>query len=241
MTEISRPSMNPAVSPRFYELDATKFEKMCRDLLAQEPSVGPCYLHGQMGEGDKGVDLKVLCRDGDGVEVGQCKCYRMLGPADIRKIAADFFKHKDHWQSQKVRRFVLFTACDLEKVNQHTAIAEVRARFIAEGIVFEAWDARILRDKLAPHGEIVYRYTRSPEWVAEICGPDKVAAAIAAQAPLLRSVSQPLSSVQVAEMFRKQGFYHPADYSSEGLCGTIPGSFRHDYQQRRIGGETLIL
>ncbi len=50
MSKISRPSMNPAHPPRFYELPWPDFEELCRDLLAEEPT------------GEKGVDLKAFRR-----------------------------------------------------------------------------------------------------------------------------------------------------------------------------------
>lgn len=235
MSRISGPAMNPSHPPRFYELDPWTFENLCRDLLAEEPTVATCYLHGQRGEGDMGVDLRALRRDEDGLEVGQCKCYRELQSHQIRKAADDFFNHIDYWLARSVRRFILIVACDLISLKLQEAIDAATKRFRAHGIAFEAWDARILQQKLAAHRKIVYRYVRSRDLVTEICGVE------AAQMSLLRSEPRPLSTHLVAEMFREHGFHHPADYSKERLCSAITGSLVHDYQACTVGGETLIL
>lgn len=235
MSRISGPPMSPAHPPRFYELDPLRFEVLCRDLLAKEPTVAVCHLHGQRGESDKGVDLKATRRDGDGLEVGQCKCRRELQPHEIRQITEEFFFNIDYWQMQSVRRFILIVACELVSLKLHEAVDAATKQFRAQGISFEVWDAWILRQKLAPHPEIVYRYVKSQDLVAEICGME------AAQMPRLRSQPRPLSVHMVSEMFRERGFHHPGDYSKEGLCGAMTGSLSHDYQQCMTHGEMFIL
>jgi hypothetical protein len=107
---------------------------------------------------------------GDGSEVGQCKCYQDFPPAEIRQASDEFFKLLAYWQQRKVKRFLLFVACDLDRTQQQDEIAKQAERLIEHGIEYEAWSANTLRLKLAPYPDIVLRHTQSEYWVTNICG-----------------------------------------------------------------------
>jgi hypothetical protein len=106
-----RPRMNPSLNPTFYELDADKFQYLCCDVFARQSGIATCDVYGTRGQKQRGIDLLARRIGGDGIEVGQCKCYTDFPPAKIRQASDEFFKHLEYWRQQNVRRFTLFVAC----------------------------------------------------------------------------------------------------------------------------------
>ena len=163
--------MNPSLPPRFHELDEYTFQDLCCDLFAEEESLASCDAYGVRGQTQLGIDLLAPRRDGDGNEVAQCKCCEALSVGDIDKASDKFLEHLDHWTERKVRRFVLIAACPLERAQQQEAVQRQRTRFAQHGIAYEAWSARTLRQKLAPHRAIAERHINSRDMVDNVCGP----------------------------------------------------------------------
>jgi hypothetical protein len=164
------PRMNPSLSPPFYELDDYTFQYLCRDLLAKQPGIATCDVYGVRRQRQRGIDLLAPCDNGITKEVGQCKCYKDIKPVQVREASDEFFENLDYWQKQRVRRFILFVACDLDRTQQQEVVSEQIERFAGYGIKYEAWSASTLRLKLAPHPEIVSRYIGSQDLVENICG-----------------------------------------------------------------------
>ena len=162
--------VNPNFPPNFYELGEYDFEDMCCDVFSVQQGIATCYVYGTRGQKQYGIDLLAHCDDGIHTEVGQCKCYEDFQPRHIRKASEEFLKHIDYWQTQKVRRFILFVGCEVAQTQGQDEILIQRKRFAEHGIRYEAWPPSMLRQKLAPHPEIVYRYLKSQEWVEKICG-----------------------------------------------------------------------
>lgn len=162
---------NPSLHPRFHEMDEYAFQEMCRDLFAEESGIITCDIYGTRGQNQKGIDLLARCDDNTYAEVGQCKCCKNFPPRKIGEASDEFFAHLDYWQQLNVRRFILFVACGLEKTQCQDEIDRQIQRFADYGIRYEAWEARTLRKKLSPYPAIVYRYSRSQEFVEAICGP----------------------------------------------------------------------
>src|SRR4051794_34531365 len=106
------PGLRPGAPPPLHTLGEYPFQELCRDLLDAEPEIAICEIYGTRGETQDGIDLLAHRRNGDGIEVGQCKCYADFPPQEIRKASQDFFDHWDHWSTEDVRRFILFVACD---------------------------------------------------------------------------------------------------------------------------------
>jgi hypothetical protein len=105
------------------------------------------------------------------MEVAQCKCWEEFPPSEIEKASDQFLKHIEFWRKKKVTRFILMVASPLDTIQQQETLDIQRSRFAAEGITYEPWSSRTLRTKLKDHRDIVFRYTRSTEWVEAICGP----------------------------------------------------------------------
>ena len=165
--------MNPGDPSPFYSFDPMVFQELCRDLLEVEDGIRTCEIYGVTGQSQSGIDLLAYTDDGNAVEVGQCKCSVNLKPGEIREAANDFLEHLDLWRGRGVRKYILFVASPLGRREQQDEIARQTKRFAEVGIVFEPWSSRTIRTKLSPHPEIVWRYTRSEEWVKAICGPGR--------------------------------------------------------------------
>ena len=165
-----RPRMNTSLSPPFYELDEYTFQDLCCDLLARQPGIATCDVYGTRAQKQRGIDLLARRSDGEGIEVGQCKCYTDFPPAKIRKASDEFFEHLAYWQQQNVKRFLLFVACNLDRTQQHDTLDEQAKRFAQYGMAYEPWSANTLRLKLSPHLDIAQRHIQSQEWVENICG-----------------------------------------------------------------------
>lgn len=171
LADIMPPGIRPGESPTFHKLGEYVFQDLCRDLFDAEPSVAACGIYGTRGQSQDGIDLLAHREGGDGIEVGQCRCYENYGPAEIRNASDDFFDHWDRWSKEDVKRYILFVACELSRRQQQDEIIRQKRRFAEFGIEYEVWDAAKIRNKLRPHPGIVADYCKPVDhWVRVICG-----------------------------------------------------------------------
>lgn len=166
------PSINPTESPPFHKLDEYTFQKLCCELHGRQPGIATCDVYGTRGQRQRGIDLLAHRRGSMEKEVGQCKCYEDFPPAEIRKASEEFLEHVRYWQQQQVKRFILFVACDLDRTQQQDEICKQKKYLAKYSIEYEAWSARTLRVKLAPHRDIVERHIPTSYWVENICGTE---------------------------------------------------------------------
>lgn len=165
------PGIRPGETPPFHLLGEYVFQDLCRDLFDHEASVSTCDIYGVRGERQDGIDLLGHRRDGNGVEVGQCKCCSKFSKTDITKASDKFFACWDQWSQKNVKRFILFVACDLDRRKQQDEIIKQKARFAKHGIRYEAWSGAKIRNKLRPYQSIVATYCKPADyWLQEICG-----------------------------------------------------------------------
>jgi hypothetical protein len=168
---IMPPGIRPGENPPFHRLGEYIFQDLCRDLFEEEDEIATCSIYGERGQSQDGIDLLSLRKGGDGIEVGQCKCYKNLPPREIRGVSDKFFEHWDRWSKDNVKRFILFVACDLSERKRVDEIIVQRKRFEAVGIAYEPWSATKIRNKLRPHISIVRRYFANADyWIKDICG-----------------------------------------------------------------------
>jgi len=171
------PGINPSESPPYYEMNAYMFQGLCRDLLDKETEITTCDIYGKRGQSQYGIDLLAHRPLNEGIEVGQCKCYKSFPPAEIRKATDEFFKYWEHWSDEHVKRFILFVACDMSDRNQQDEIISQKKCFADKGIAYEAWSAAGITNKIRPYPSIASTYfTGSDYWVNHICGTAPVAA-----------------------------------------------------------------
>ena len=165
------PRMNSSLPPLFRDLQEYPFQELCCDLFEKQEGIATCEIYGVRGQKQFGVDLLAHCKDRSSTEVGQCKCQETITPGQMVQASDNFLLHIQHWKQRRVKRFILFVACDLDNTQQQEEILIQKARFVSEGIVYEAWSSRTLRQKLSPHRDIVSRHISSQEIVNQICGP----------------------------------------------------------------------
>ena len=176
MTGNSIPNMTPGIRPGqvppFHEIGEFVFQDLCRDLFFEEDTIATCDIYGVRGEEQHGIDLIAMRKNGDGIEVGQCKCSRDFPPKQIREVSDKFFEHwENHWSKRDVKRFILFVASGLDTRQRQDEILNQRERFLRYGIVYEVWSAAQIRNKLRPHPTIVGSYCHPAKyWKKEICG-----------------------------------------------------------------------
>lgn len=184
------PGIRSGELPPFHKMDAYRFEELCRDLLGAESSIATCDIYGDPGQAQDGIDLLACRIHSDGIEVGQCKCYEDFPPQEIREASDKFFEHWNHWSEKDVRRFILFVASDLKTRQRQDEVLKQQERFKQVGIVYEAWSAATICNKLRPHPGIVATYLEPRDyWVSIICGT---------ALPVSGYGSQPLDTVQIA-------------------------------------------
>ena len=166
------PGIRPGQVPSFYQIGEFVFQDLCRDLFFEEDTITTCDIYGVRGEEQHGIDLIAMRKNGDGIEVGQCKCSRDFPPKQIREVSDKFFEHwENHWSKRDVKRFILFVASGLDTRQRQDEILNQKECFCKYGIVYEVWSAAQIRNKLRPHPGIVGSYLPSlGSWVEEICG-----------------------------------------------------------------------
>ena len=84
------PGIRPGDLPPFPHLGEYVFQELCRDLLDAEPDTATCEIYGERGQKQDGIDLRAYRKEGNGIVLGQCKCYRDFPPAEIRQASEDF-------------------------------------------------------------------------------------------------------------------------------------------------------
>ncbi|MCB0252761.1 MAG: hypothetical protein KDI55_03460 [Anaerolineae bacterium] len=158
--------------PEYHKLDEFIFQNLCRDLFDSEPGIAFCDVYGERGEAQDGIDLLAYRKGGDGVEVGQCKCYSDFPPYQIRNASDEFFRHWDeHWSHENVKRFILFVACTVSNRPRQNEIRKQKERFAEFGVEYEVWSSPKITNKLRGQRGIVATYLSPPEyWVKVICG-----------------------------------------------------------------------
>jgi len=165
------PGIRSGELPPFHRIGAYRFDELCRDLLGTEPDIAVCDIYGKPGQTQHGIDLLAHRSNGDGIEVGQCKCYEDFPPRKIRAVSDEFLEHWDIWSKRDVKRFVLFVASDLKTRQRQDEILAQGKRFEQVDIVYEAWSAATILNKLRPRPGIVASHLIPREyWVPVICG-----------------------------------------------------------------------
>jgi len=165
------PGIRPGESPQFYKMDEYIFQNLCRDIFDAEPNIVSCDVYGVRGQSQDGIDLLAHRGVGDGIEVGQCKCYRSFSHRQINEVSDEFFKYWDRWSKENVKRFVLFVACDLNQRQQQDEILKQRKCFESYRVAYEVWSAAKIRNKLRQRPGIVASNFSNPEyWIRAICG-----------------------------------------------------------------------
>jgi hypothetical protein len=166
--------MDSSQAPPFHQIDEYKFQCVCRDVLEMQKDdlIASCGIYGVRGQMQYGIDLIAPLRGPYANDVAQCKRYSDFKPSDIVKASDEFLQHLEYWKEFNLRRFILIVACPMDRLQQQEELQRQRRRFAEHGIEYEWWDARSLRQRLAPYPDIIRLYFPVPHeyWVELICG-----------------------------------------------------------------------
>ncbi|MGE0084151.1 MAG: hypothetical protein AB7S75_06985 [Desulfococcaceae bacterium] len=155
----------------FHTLPNDTFKNLCRDLFTEQPGISTCETYGTKEQNQYGVDFLAYRSDSEMCEVGKCLFYENCTPSDIKHISNSFLKYLSHWANWKIRRFILFAACDLSEPKHQDQIRKEKARFRKNGIDYEVWSPITLRHELRAYPGIVETYFENSEyWIKQICG-----------------------------------------------------------------------
>lgn len=213
------PGISPGELPPFHQMDEYKFQCLCRDLFDTENNIATCDIYGKRGQAQHGIDVLAHRVNGDGIEVGQCRCYEHFTLGKIRTASDEFFAHWDHWSSKDVRRFILFVACDLNNRNQQDEITKQKTRFANVSITYEAWSAAKIANKLRPYPGIVKTYLVPPaQWADIICG-------VVPPAPQSSEVSETQTPVVVSAILTSE---------LNQLAKLVSGDVEQDLEKMRV-------
>ena len=157
--------------PRLYKLDPLRFQELCRDLYQAEPESITAEVFGAPGQLQRGVDLRVQRRGGDGITVGQCKAVKpaSLRPRLLEQASTDFLDHRAYWQDQGVRKFILFVASDTSRTQIQEESHRQRIFLQKLGIEYELWGQAKIVSKLRAQPGIAETYLGTA-WKDILCG-----------------------------------------------------------------------
>jgi len=166
------PGLARFTPPPFHQLHEHDFEELNCAIICTEAGVSSCDLYGVRGQTQHGADLVAPLNEANRIDVVQCKCYAEFSPRKMVQASDKFLEHWDTvWRHRNVRRFILVVACSLTTIKCQQEIARQTERLAALGVVYEAWSARILANKLASHPQIVGKFLDPAElWVKRLCG-----------------------------------------------------------------------
>ena len=160
----------PGDQPKLHELPWETFEEMSRALLQREPQITTIDIYGTRGQTQYGIDT-LANRVDDSIEVAQCKCYAKFDEKQLKAAGEKFLDHwASRWKTRSVKRFVLIVATSLSRTEVQEEIQAQKRRFRARGVLYEAWSASTIVDKLRPHPDLVEKFLVSRPWVEVICG-----------------------------------------------------------------------
>ena len=164
------PRVNRHSPPTFHELDEYAFQDLCNEIMGHEDTVSKSNVYGRRGQLQRGIDILSLRKD-EGSEIGQCKCEKSFSALKVDKASREFWSHWDYWKDKKIKRFVLFIACEANDYKISDEELKQREDFAKKGILYELWDAATIRNKLRPHRAIARTYIDSEDVIDSICGP----------------------------------------------------------------------
>lgn len=167
-----KPGISSSSPLRLHEFDEYTFQDLCCDLFDREDVISSAEVYGVRGQRQDGIDLIAHQNSGVEIEVGQCKCYKIFSSKKIKNASDEFFEHWNRWSQEKVKRFILFVACDLSDRKCQDQILKEKNRFAKHQIKYEAWSRKTIKKKLRPYPELVRQYfTTHPDYfVSIICG-----------------------------------------------------------------------
>lgn len=158
----TRGGVEPLVTTRrqvlpLNDLSWEDFERLCTRLVAKDHDILDCHRYGVSGDFQGGIDLIAYRR---GIREGlrepwcyQCKRWKKMTPADLRRIVAKFTYPADH--------YVVLTT-----VEATAALRDV----VRDRPNVDLWDVEDISRRLKDHADLVEDFF-GPHWRDAFCGP----------------------------------------------------------------------
>ena len=168
---------NPPIDTRaqtlpFGELTWENFEKLIRRVVRREATIAECWVYGDRGQNQHGLDILASRRETPGdFACYQCKRVNKFSANNIKKTVDTFLEGK--W-ADKTKSFALCTSLALNDTKQIDEIVAQRTRLAVKGIEFQVWDGSEgghLSERLKQHPDIVDDFFLR-EWVRRFNGND---------------------------------------------------------------------
>lgn len=186
-------------------VDWDTFERLCARLAQKSDSVEFTQRYGVPGQEQEGIDIYVRRRDTGRYSVWQCKRYREIQPADVRKAVHEFME--GDWLG-KSDQFVLCTSALTEEKSLADEIEKQAARLRQHGVELLPQGATQLSERLKDHPDLVDDFFGRP-WVREFCGEE-------AAARLKRRILSPQQVSKLRAALRRC-YAHHFDSTDPGL------------------------
>lgn len=166
------PSPNRSLPPSFSELNDKDFEDLCRAIFTKQDHVYNVSFFGIRGQKQNGIDIKGYRKDGSGIEVISCKCYKKIIPSEIRDFSNDFLKDwNEIWKDEGIKVFILAVATDTSDRKVQDEINSQIKQFKKLEIDYVVWDSYKIQELLRDKYEIASHYLH-PYFAGVICGKE---------------------------------------------------------------------
>ncbi|AFZ27223.1 putative NTPase (NACHT family) [Cylindrospermum stagnale PCC 7417] len=153
----------------FGELTWENFEKLCLRLARLEANVESCYLYGERGDNQQGIDIFARKQLSAIYTVYQCKREKEFGPAKIKSAILKFLE--GNWVN-KTNTFVLCTQESLRSQVRTDEFETQETLLREQGITLLRWDSDELSEKLKKKPKLVDDFF-GRAWVAKFCGEEQ--------------------------------------------------------------------
>jgi len=152
----------------FRELAWEDFERLCLRLVRREAEIYQCFLYGERGQKQRGIDIIAHCGDFSQKEfrVYQCKREEVFGASKIKKAVEKFIE--GNWDPPPST----FTICSSESLRTTECQDEILKQAHAlsdKGVMLGIWDSESLSEYLKVHADLVDDFFGRP-WVETFNG-----------------------------------------------------------------------
>lgn len=157
----------------FGQLTWENFERLCLRIARRDAEVRQCFLYGERGQEQRGIDLIGYAGELRNRETRmyQCKRENPFGAAKVKSAVDRFLL--GGWDPLP-RQFVLCAKVPLRSAQLQNAIQRQAARLAERGVEFIVWDSEALSEQLKGLPDLVDDFF-GRGWVEAFNGPEAAA------------------------------------------------------------------
>ena len=156
----------------FGELAWENFERLCLRLARREADISECFLYGERGQAQRGIDIIGYAGSlpNRQVWVYQCKREKKFSGIKIKTAVEDFLA--SDWDP-KPTRLILCSSVPLRSVAIQNEIALQITKLAKGGIEFQVWDSEAIGERLKGLPELVDDFF-GRHWVEAFIGQEAI-------------------------------------------------------------------